>query len=264
MSNISILIACYPKVGSQFLKKMLVNRIPRDHSDDSIVTTTHTFNLNWLKNGPPQRSDRNRVVGDTKIIYLYSNPLNSVLSLIRTFMPRRELEYKASLVHAPIDIDIAMSYANLFACGLTQDRNFDQHAWTGHTTLLKDAAYVSKVLSPNLIDNLCANFVSYMVNGDLLGYKNHYELWTKHYPLKYPELDFCMVRYEDLDNPEVLYHLKKFLDPKIRTLDNIVDNYIPRRTNYIHSDFASKLEESYGGLASELFSHPPFVKLKRE
>ena len=80
----SVVIVCYPKVGSQFLKVMLSQRILPAYALGR-VTTTHTFNIDWLKSS----CEAVGLDSDVKFIYLYANPMNAVLALLNTFMSPR-------------------------------------------------------------------------------------------------------------------------------------------------------------------------------
>ena len=290
MSNISILIACYPKVGSQFLRRMLAQRIVPPNSL-GIVTTTHAFNLDWLKN---DQFHPDRVADDTKIIYLYANPMNSVLSLLKTFMSQRiGEEYQEGLTRKSLDLKMAQSYSNLFACGVAHGKplktdgriratlihpphggpprmvlqnldespvSFDAQAWTGHTTLIKEAAFVEKELSDFDKSDLSSNFVSYMINGDVLGYKNHFDLWTKKYAYMHKN-PFCMLKYESLTDPATLRQLQLFLGHP-RPLQFIEKEFRPRKTDYSSTSWPM-LENSYGHLSEEMAKLPAFKVLHK-
>ena len=243
----SVVIVCYPKVGSQFLKEMLSQRI-RPANALGKVTTSHAFNIDGLKSTC-------EVVGtapDVKFVYLYANPMNAVLALLTTFMPIRLRAYQPNLVRPTVEFPVAFSYQNFFACG--------GPAWTGATTLFENERYVNQVLSSTDREDIEKHFVSYMINGDVLGYKNHFDIWTKTYPHKTSH-SFCMIKYEELENLNVLDQLRAFLGPSCPSLHCIKEEFIPRRTNYVGHAHAAALTKAYGELAAEMNSLPAFQVL---
>jgi len=236
----TIYIACYPKVGSEFFKEKLIQGISRCDAYKAIAKE-HNFNIKWVEEnvyiyGRPQGLRK-----DTKIIYLCANPMNAVVSLLKKHQPTIWGKYNPSLKYTPLHIKILKSYSNIFACSA--------RGWTGPSTLFSDEDYIEELLTPEDITDISLNFMSYMINDDLLGYKKHFDLWTKT-PLPYER---CIVKYEHLAQPATGRLLEEFLGIKKLSLQNISDDFRERSSCYKQtSEFKEKLEESYGELAAEI------------
>ena len=264
----SIYIACYPKVGSEYLKGSLFvcsQRGPRPHSVK--IHKTHEVNIDWLENQPSPVLSK-----DTKIIYLCADPRIAVMSLIYEWYSIAVVDYSHTLKCEKLSSNILKSYSNIFGSNQTKVKHHDRGpglcprkeyhgGWTGHSTLYPDSEYVNETLTSNEIADIGTNFVSYIINNDFLGYKEHFDMWTKT-PLPYER---CILRYEYLEDLETLRSLEKFLGWDPFSLQPLADRFRPRKTLFAPSEDALELslENSYGDLAVEINKLDGFTRLGR-
>jgi len=266
-----VYMACYPKVGSEYVKKSLNSVGPI-----TVRAKEHNMNIKWS-----EERTCPVLTKDTKIIYLCANPMNAVLSLLHKHFYKRFTDYNPTLSYKKLSFDTLMSYENIFgthsakkhACWLTDSgdprrptlvwQKVDQSTgeWQGAQSLIPDPNYVRETLTHVEIENINKNFVSYMVNNDLLGYKEHFDIWTKT-PLNYER---CILRYEYLQDSETLRSLEEFLEVEPFSLQLIADNYRPRRTAFVAAaePLEMSLERSYGELAAEINKLDGFTRLAR-
>tara|TARA_Y100000296_G_C5175758_1_gene259946 strand:- start:3290 stop:4135 length:846 start_codon:yes stop_codon:yes gene_type:complete len=211
-----IYLACYPRVGSEYLKKSLLGEAVMAAKGayvdyPSVVQKTHSVNIDWL--------EKQQILSkDTKIIYLCDDPVVAVSSMINQWYGYRLSEYKHSLRHEKVSTNILKSYDNIYAAG--------PGGWEGNTTL-QGSNYVFEALTPTAVADISANFVSYIINDDFLGYKEHFDTWTKT-PLPYK---MCIVRYEYLQNSETLRSLEEFLEKEPFYLQPVAEKFNSRKTS---------------------------------
>ena len=244
----SIYIACYPKVGSEYLKRRLQVHQPR--SETINIHKTHEFNIDWLENQPSPVLSK-----DTKIIYLCADPMIAVMSMIYLHYNIALTDYSPTLKCEKLGSKILKSYENIFGSS-------SRSGWTGSSTLYPEPEYVNETLTLNEIADIRKNFVSYIINNDFLGYKKHFDIWTKT-PLPYER---CILRYEYLEDLETLRNLEKFLGWGPFSLQSLADEFMSRRTQFVPSKeepLELSLEKSYGDLAAEINKLDGFTRLAR-
>ena len=252
----SIYIACYPKVGSEYLKSSL-QRSPHPHSVN--IYKTHEVNIDRLENQEPSILSK-----DTKIIYLCADPRIAVMSLIYKWHSIALADYNHTLKCEKLGSKILKSYSNILASVQTTKGEGDRRyhgGWCGHSTLYPHSEYVNETLTSNEIADISTNFVSYVINNDFLGYKKHFDTWTK----TLLPCERCILRYEYLEDLETLRSLEKFLGWDPFSLQSLADRFRPRKTRFVPSEEALELslENSYGGLAAEINKLDGFTRLGR-
>ena len=250
MSYDSIYIACYPKVGSEYLKRTLQqSTISRRRS---VIKTHHHMHLKRLEENP-------YFCAHSKIVYLCANPMDAVLSLLNKHFHREFVTYNPTLKCKKFSRDVLISYDNIFA-STTTSKNSGK--WTGHHTLTLNPKYREKTLTVSQIEDINKNFVSYILNNDFLGYQEHFDTWTKT-PMSYER---CILRYEYLEDLDTLRSLEEFLEGSLFSLEKLAINYKQRRNRFVLSPgpMETALEKTYGPLAAEIDKLDGFTRILRE
>ena len=256
----SILIACYPKVGSQYVSYWM-----RKQSGRRVWKGHRHMHREWLETKPDFLKNPSN-----KIIYLCADPRNAVLSYLNKYHYHNLPHYDPNQNTEKIAQNNIAAHDNMWAtAGADRPQGlewFGETTWDGIPKLkhhrLKPIDPQTQ-LSPERRFDIRKNFVSYIVNGDLLGYQDHFDSWTKT-NLPY---DRCILRYEYLHHRETIRRLEEFIELPSQRLKALTDRFKPRKTKFVACEDPTSIEymlqRTYGSLASEIEQLQGFTRLPR-